>query len=330
MYNDFIVRYDPKKESINDLSKKILINAFVTRRLKENKPVKIGIFGKSGEGKSISTLKLEQILLPEGVSLIDVMDTINVYVPIEYPQKIDKILGLNKGGFKETNLKNINIIAVHEARELVKSKDWQSFISTTISDVNELSRQIKPLVFLIVSQNIKDITLDVRSTLDFYIKTYRPFKKKARLYVNVMWSDDRDMEKVKLRKRRMTGCIIYPNGMHRRYSPKYIEVSKPSKDVISKFDSQDFEAKSRILKNKLNKLLSEMKESMNIESDKVINIANFYLEKTEVLNTVGKIKNKKWKLNKEIQKIHELSDKEYKELEYKIQSSLAEKANEIK
>ena len=92
MIPDFIVRYDSKTETEQQLVQKIFYNLFA-RPLKFNKPKVIGIFGKSGEGKSCASLKIYEILAPVlGFDPMTVLEDINVHTPFEYAEKLDRVL----------------------------------------------------------------------------------------------------------------------------------------------------------------------------------------------------------------------------------------------
>jgi len=211
---DFVVKYDPEKETPVDLTKKILFSLIILR-LRAHKPAVIFVAGESGEGKSFSTVSLEDTLLEmQGINLLDVFNDVNVYTPLEYPKKLDALLF-------DKRLKKVNIITMHEAREVVKAKNWRSFLTSSISDINAMSRSVKRLAIFIISQFIRDVTTDIRYTMNFYVKAVRPRGKAARLYIFKMWKDDTDLEKPKLRKRKIMGYIVLPSGKYQKYIPKY-------------------------------------------------------------------------------------------------------------
>jgi hypothetical protein len=324
-FRDFVIKYDPKKDKPIDITRRILYS-IVINRLKHKKPAVLFISGDSGEGKSFGALRLQELLLEiQGMKLEDLISDINVYVPIEYPRKINKLLGLNPGGYKATGLKDANIICVHEARELVKAKNWHSFINTAISDVNAMSRSIKRLCVMIVSQFIRDISSDIRYTLNYYVKVSRPIGKKARLYFYVMWKDDTDLEKPKLKKRKLTGYLVYPNGVYRKYTPKYLELRKPKKENVEKFEKQDTEAKAKIIRHKINKLVKEMGAEMDLENEKVNLMVEHYVKNPQNLTSIGRQYRDKWKLKPDVRKMYELSKEEAVDFERKLNEQLIKK-----
>lgn len=316
VHSDFIIRFDPNTETKEDISKKIL-KSIILNRLKDRKPAPIGIFGESGEGKSYAALKIQEVLLEmQGLDIKDYLDYMNVYIPIQYPEKLDALLH-NK------ELKKVNIICMHEAREVVKASQWQSFLNQAIGDVNAMSRTIKRLCIMIISQNIMDISKEIRHTLRYYCKVMRPRRQHTRLYINVLWKDDRDVQQPRLRKRRLSGYIVYPGNKYRRFIPEYIELRRPPKEVTAVFEQHDFEAKSFIIKNKLNKLLNEMRKDMDIEDNKLNIMLDFYMKNQETLSMIAKrTKRKGYKILPNIREMHGLSKEEAIKFEGMLQEKL--------
>lgn len=276
--------------------------------------------GDSGEGKSLSCLMLQLILLRvQGIDLKQYMDAINVYTPVQYPQKLHALL-------HDKELKKINIICVHEAREIVKAKLWQSFLTQAIADINAMSRSIKRLCIMIVSQFIRDITTDVRYTINFYMKVHRRHSRgsKARVQIYTMWKDDRDLEKPHLRKRRLMGYVVDPKGRYKRFIPKYLELDLPPQDICDHFDKQDTEAKINIINRKIDKLIKEMQSDMYEENKKIDMIIDWYMNHTEQIEIIGKRVKNKWKIRKEAKEVHQLSDFDMKELEEKLNKKMKE------
>lgn len=321
MFRDFVVKYDPEKDTQSDLAKRILYSLYI-RRIKANFPCVTFISGGSGSGKSTSgALKLMQVLLEmQGIDIRDYLDAVNVYIPLEYPEKLDALL-------YDKDLKKINVIAIHEAREAMKAKNWNSFINQSIADINAMSRSIKRLMTFIVSQFIRDIDASMRYTLDFYIKVHRGKDRKdknAKLEINIIWKDDRDLDKPKLRKRRIQGYLVLPDGTYRRFMPKFLSVNLPDKDILEKFDSADTEAKSKITKNKINRLIDEMKSEIP-DDDKIIKMVDYYTKDIDTIASIGKRNKKGFKVKPEIRDMHNLSREETKNFEEKLLLKIKEK-----
>lgn len=318
---DFIVPFDSKVDTNRDLLKRIL-TTLVIKRLKGNKPAVTFVGGQSGEGKSISTLHMVyllcQVLKIDDEEFKRIINVMNIYTPLEYPTKLDQIL-FNK------DYKKVRFLIVHEARELVKAGNWQGFINTAISDVNAMSRSVKRLGFYIVAQNIRDIDIKVRYTLNYYIKITRPYKRKARLHFYKVWFDDRDLEKPKLRKSKIKGYLVSPNGKRRPYMPDFIELGMPDKEFVEIFESQDKEAKITILRSKLDKLLHEMNKEMAVdENQKIETMVNYYIKHPGQLKYIGKQRKGKWGTVQEFKKMHDLTPSEVKIFEEKLNDKLKE------
>lgn len=322
---DFVVKYDPEKDTQIDLSKRILYSLFI-RRIKARKPVVAFVGGDSGEGKSYSILTIEDILLGmQNIDMVNHVDDVNVYTPLQYPEKIHKLLF-------DKELKKINMIAVHEARDVVKAKDWNKFITTAIADVNAQSRSIKRLCFFISSQFIRDITTDIRYTLNYYITVERPISlRKVKMYINVMWKDDKDLEKPKLKKRRIVGFIIYPDGRRRRLIPSYLLLDKPRKEIIEIFERGDKESKEKIIKRKLAKLMKELETDLGMDTKKMSSMIEFYTKNDYQLTQIGKFTRKgDLRLKREFREMHDLTSEEAKSFEIQLNKSLKTKGGLFK
>jgi hypothetical protein len=299
---DFLVSFNPDVESDEVLGTRIIQSLFYGR-LKQNKPCRVFVGGDSGEGKSLGAIKIaESLLASDGLDLVNYMNDVNIYTPIDYPTKMKNIL-FNK------DLKNVRILIMHEAREIIKAKLWQSFISQAVADVNAQARHIKRLVTVIVSQFIRDITLDVRYTLNFYCTVERPRNSNARMRIYILWKDDSDIEKPKLRKRRIFGYIRTPNKTY-KFSPKYLILGLPSKELRNLFDKADYEAKEKIIKHKLEKVVKLIEADIGIGSSKIDSIVEHYSSNPENLNLIGKTKRGKFVLNPSFISMHDLTAEE--------------------
>lgn len=310
---DFVVNYNPTTDTDRDIAKRIFYTLII-KNLKDNKPRICFIGGKSGSGKSETTILLQTLLMEmQDLDIKKHFSTMNVYTPLQYPQKINDLL-FNK------EHKKVNVITLHEAREVVKAKQWQSFLVQSVADINAMSRSIKPICIFIVSQFIRDITTDIRYTLDFYMTVRRPLRRPARLYVKVLWNDERDLEHPKMRVRRLAGFLRYPDGTMRRYVPAFFELPRPSKELINIFKQEDLESKINIIKSKLNKMLAEMKIEMNEGTDKIDAMVDFYSKQD--YSFIGKMNKGKWKLKPQFAKMHDLTPAEAKVFENKFNEKI--------
>lgn len=314
-YVDFVIPFDPKKDTEESMAKKLLYSLYI-RRQKFNKPTSTFIAGQSGEGKSWGLLKIQEMLLEmQGLELKDYVDDVNIFTPLEYGIKVNRLLGLES---YDKNLKKINVLGIHEARELVNAKQWQSFANQAISDVNALSRTIKRLIVFMISQNLKDVSTSIRVLINYYVKAYRPLGKKTQFQYNVTWIDDRDLDNIKLRKRPLRGYKVLPSGMAIPWHPKYLEISRPSKEVIDIFEKKDFESKASIIKRKMERLIEELKIDNENLYAKVDAMIKFYTENPDRLQMVAEYKYKKWKLKDEAKLMHQLTNEEMKVFQSKL------------
>jgi len=322
-HNDFIVKYDPENDKPEELTKRILYSLII-RRLQYKKPAIMFISGDSGEGKSYTALSLQRILLElQGLDLKDCINDINVYTPLQYAEKLQALI--DKKGKDWERLKPVNIICMHEAREIIKAKQWHSFLATSVADINATVRSVKRLCIMIVSQFIRDITTDIRYTLNFYFKVWRPMggNRRARVYLYLMWKDDRDIEHPGLKKRKISGLVVYPSGKRRRYSPEYLELKPPDREIAKIFDEEDYKSKYKIIKHKMQKLLKEMMADADIFDDKTKNMIDYYINNPEEISRIGK-RNKRgvWKLNPEVRKMHGLTKIQEEEFNKKLLDKL--------
>lgn len=314
MFTDYAVRYDPKIDTDEDLTKKILYS-IILRPLQFKKPRVIGVFADSGEGKSLSVLRVEELLLDLlGLKIDDYLEVMNVCNPIEYAEKMHKLL-------YEKEYKKCNIIALHESRTIVKAKLWQNFMTQAVADVNAMSRSLKRLCFFVVSQFVGDITKDVRLTLNQYWKVTRPIGKNARVQIFMVWKDDRDLESPRLRKRRLQGFLVMPNGRYVRHIPKYLELKMPRAELVKRFDAMDTASKSKIIKSKLERITKEIELDQQQGNSKVDALFNWYMEHKSELMIVSKRIRNKWRTNSDFRIKHDLTNEDTRYFEERINSA---------
>lgn len=314
---DFAVRFDPKVDSSEDLTRRILYSLFVVP-IKQKKPRVTFIGGDSGEGKSFSSIRIQELLCElQGVDPVKHFEAMNVFTPLEYPKKLDALL-------HDKELKKVNTLCMHEAREIIRAKNWHNFLTQAIADVNAMSRSVKRLNFIIISQFIRDITSDVRYTLNYYC-TMKRNANETRMYIQKVWKDDRDLEKPKLRKRKIFGYVVYPNGKRRKIRPAYLIIKKPRQELIDKFDELDTAAKSAIIRRKVNRLISDMELELQGDNKKIVDMVTWYLSKPEKMLGIGKMKGDKFVLNKKFNEMHDLNQKEKEEFVKILQSEMKKK-----
>lgn len=325
---DFVVKYDRWKDTSEDLVDKILYFLYV-RQIKGKFPVVTFISGESGHGKSWGALTLMYKLLKlQGIDMRKVNSIVNVHTPMQYPQKLQRLLSPKKFYEDQEEIKLIkatNVFCVHEARNLIKSKKWQDFVSQAVSDVNAMSRAIKRIAFFIVSQFIRDITTDVRYTLNYYGKCRRTVGESTKLYLSVMWKDDRDLEKPKLRKRKIWGRLISPSGKYKNYEPDYFILSKPPKEIRDQFDEEDYEAKGKIIHALMEKMIAKINTEFNMGEKKLEAMVKWYSQDIETLRKIGHMtKRGNWKFKPQVADAHDLTPSEFKEFSIMMNHKMAD------
>lgn len=292
---DCVVEYNPQEETIYDLSLKVLKHLFL-KRLQYKKPVILGVFGKSGEGKSESTASLiEELMKVQGLDLKEYFDIINAFTPLQYSKKLNAIMFDKK-------YKDVKSIIIHEAREVIKAKHWYSFINVAISDINAMARSVKRVMTVIISQCLMDIDKSMRSTLTHYAKIERPNNPdlNAKMYLRIVYEDDTYMERPVLRRRKPRIRIIYPNKKTRIWIPNYIEIPRASKEIAKMLQEKDNEAKAPLLKKKLNQIQEEIKKEYGDDSVTTTrkNLVDFYTSDTQKFQQILKKNNKGWAVDK--------------------------------
>lgn len=315
-YIDFWVKYDPDKETPQQLTEKIFY-AWLVRRLKKKKPAIMFIGGDSGEGKTHTATHFMQVFLAaQGIDIKDHLEAVNVFSPGQYSPKLQALL-------YEKELKKVNCICIHEARDLIRAKLWHTFVNMAISDVNAQVRAIKRLFVVILSQFIRDISVDIRYTINYYVKVERPMhENKCRARIYCMWKDDSNLEKPVLKTRRFNGFLMLPNGKYKHWSPKYIEVPPLDKDIAKTIDRLDYEAKNEVLKRKLDKLMKVISIELGEDGKVVENLVQFFTEDVEALRLIGKRVGTKWKVNPAFKESHGLTTAEFKDFGKKLNEKL--------
>ena len=323
---DFVIKFDPLTQSHDYLSTEIF-RSLIMRPLKANKPVVIGLFGKSGEGKSWAALRIQEKLAEMmKIDLARVVKDVNVCTPFQYPTKLNRLLYPDKyEDDKEyaRQLKKTKMLAMHEARTIISSKDWQSFTARGVGHVNAMSRAIKRFVFFIVAQDVMDITKEVRKQLNFYFKVYRPSGYSTRMYLQKVYVDDTDIENPKLRKTKISGYLVSPKGRYQRFSPRFLELQKPSKEIVEQFDDEDYKSKATILNNILSRMLADMKKQIPDTNEKVDAMIDWYVKNPEKLRDIGRMTSTgNWKINNDVKKMHGLTTVEFQDFMDRISVNL--------
>lgn len=293
---------------MEDITRKILRSIFI-KRLEARKPVILGIFAKSGEGKSFTGLRIYELLMEmQRLDPIQFYDVTNITSPDQYADRVNKLL--NEKKYPE--YRRINILVVHEGRLLVRAKKWYEESVQAVSDINALSRQIKPLMIIIISQFLSDISKDIRLTMTHYAKVRRAntFGSHGHLLINTIEEDDYDIQRPKIIKRGLEGYLVYPDGSYRLYRPSYFEVNPPSKGLQELFMKSDTESKLNMLLDKLEQLGRSFVVNTDAKAQRVQMLFDFYKKNPELLMDFATKTKRGIKISGEFLKVHQVSNEE--------------------
>jgi hypothetical protein len=286
---DFMAPYNDDAKQIGaSICKQLFVN-----RILAHKPVVILCTGDSGEGKSYTALKILEIVNNcFGVDTNEYLEDCIIYTPLEYSRKMNAIL-------HEPRLKKCHCVIMDEARELVSSHLWWSMVSQAIADVNALHRTVKPLVFIVVVQFIKDVDPATRRTIQYYLNCIRPMNgKHVTVFISRLWKDERSLENPQIRRRGLRGYLYkgqlknpedgtFATGTKlTKFYPSYLQVTLPQKEVYRQYEKINYERKSEILKRKLDTLLFAIEKEMGVKSSKVASVVNYFMEHPELLDLI--------------------------------------------
>jgi hypothetical protein len=318
---DFVV---PKLKDPKKIGVKICEQLFV-KRIQKKKPTVILCTGDSGEGKSYTALKILEIVNNYfGVKTEDHMEEQIVYTPLEYSKKMNAIL-------HDSKLKKLKCLILDEARELVSSHLWYTFVNQAIADVNALHRTVKPLVFVVVVQFIRDIDPATRRTIQYYMNCQRPLNEK---YVNVrlhrLWKDERDIDNPKIKKRKIRGYLyegdnIHPPTKYTKFVPSIMKITLPEKNVYKQYEKINYDRKSEILSRKLDRLLHEIEKETGAKSTRVNDVVNWFMDHPESADMIQQRvggKTPRCKMKPEFKKMFRLTKHEAKDFEVALYKRL--------
>jgi hypothetical protein len=318
---DFVVPYT---ENLPDVEGKCppklsgdILEQLTLRRIKGKKPTIILLTGGSGEAKSYTGLSIaDELLRRQGVDFLSYLKDIEIFTPFEYGTKIKAML-------YEERLKKVNVLILDEAREVVDSKKWFDFINQAVAHINAVFRRIKPLVIIIITHSIMDIDSSIRRSITYYGTCTRPIDKPSSMKLFKVWIDDYDLEKPKLRKRRIVGYIV-KNGRYIRVKPTF-RFHIPRKEIVDLYEDLNYESKGKIINRKIEMLLKSLDSEMKTANDKLEAMAVFYVEHPEMQKFVVEQRKGKLRVNKNFRKMHDLTEAESKEFEKILLNKFAEK-----
>lgn len=306
---DFVVPWNADP----DLLGRSIIRSITCSRLKARKPCIILIVGDSGEGKSFTGIKIVEVVNDEfGIDTKEHLDDSMIYTPLEYVQKMNNCLYYKRND--RPDLKDLRILCIDEAREVIRARLWYTFLNQAISDCNAMSRAIKPIVLLVITQFIKDIDSSVRYTINFYGKCQRPLSGSTRFELERVWKNDYDLERPRLCKRPVAG-MVRENHSQWMFRPHF-QVRLPDKEIVKHYEERSFESKSKILRKKIEKTLQVLEKEMGHEFDKVAELVKYYVHQhPEQIDLIRDSKYRKFRLRKTFADMHGLTHIEVEDFE---------------
>lgn len=317
--HDFMVEW---QGDVQATTAKIFYNLFV-KKIKADMPCVICITGKSGRGKSSVALHLADILFKqEGLDFAQYVSQAVVGSIKDFGPKTKAILSAKE-------LKDCFVLIIDEARVTVSSNEWSSLVNRAVVMVNALSRAVKPLMIIIVSQSLKDIDRATRDTIDYYIKVTRNYGQPAKIKIYEFYVDDKDIDKPRTKKKLVKG-LVTTNGQKDTIELTRIEFPRVRQEVWEPYKKAMIESKNELLEaefDKLAKALTEKEEGS--ANQRVDNLVNFLWSNKYILNNFAKFSRKQWSLNPEFVKNFQVSDSEKKQIEKKLKNKVHSEVEEV-
>lgn len=282
---DFVIQAD---QLDNEKISHTILQRLFLKRIHHNKPAVLVLVGDSGEGKSHTALRLCEVFSQlQGFDFKDYVNDVTIYTPLEYPTKFKALL-------EDPRLKKVNFLIIDEAREVVSSSQWNSFVNHAIADINATFRGVKPMIIIVVVQYLKDLDFRIRRTANYYGSCLRPLGKKVKLLMKRVWKDDSDIENPRLRTRGIRGFIV-KNKRYQAIRLKPFSVGRVSREVEQIYELNAKQAKSELIKHKLNELMKELEKEYGKRFTRIEAAATYYVDQFEnVTERVrGKIRLKK-------------------------------------
>ena len=266
----FRLKWENKEERELEHNTHNIFYHIMRRPVSSNMPIVVIVSGKSGRGKSETTITvINEILKRDGIDFSEYLKDILVANPFDYMNVLDGLL-------YDKRLKKINIIWLDEARMLISAEKWNEFINRAIAHMTALSRQIKPLVIFIVTQSLMDVQKNMRPLIDYEIKCSRVPFKPVEAKIREYYIDDRDPEKIRLRWKYPRGFFIEGKEL-RSFIFKEVEFKRAPKELLAIYDPIITERKSEFLKKIMTQTIEKIKSDLGSLDFSRVNSINEHL-----------------------------------------------------
>jgi len=317
--HDFMVEW---QGDVQATTAKIFYNLFV-KKIKADMPCVICITGKSGRGKSSVALHLADILFKqEGLDFADYVNRAVVGSIKDFGPKTKAILSAKE-------LKDCFVLIIDEARVTVSSNEWSSLVNRAVVMVNALSRAVKPLMIIIVSQSLKDVDRATRDTIDYYIKVTRNYGQPAKIKIYEFYVDDKDIDKPHTKKKLVRG-LITTNGQKDTIELTRIEFPRVRDEVWEPYKKSMVESKNELLEQEFDKLAKALTDKeAGGDAQRVNNLVDFLWSNKYILNNFAKFSRKQWYLKPEFIKSFQVSDVEKKNIEKELRAKVSSEVDEL-
>jgi energy-coupling factor transporter ATP-binding protein EcfA2 len=317
--HDFMVEW---QGDVQATTAKIFYNLFV-KKIKADMPCVICITGKSGRGKSSVALHLADLLFKqEGLDFADYVDRAVVGSIKDFGTKTKAILSAKE-------LKDCFVLIIDEARVTVSSNEWSSLVNRAVVMVNALSRAVKPLMIIIVSQSLKDVDRATRDTIDYYIKVTRNYGQPAKIKIYEFYVDDKDIDKPHTKKKLVRG-LITTNGQKDTIELTRIEFPRVRDEVWEPYKKSMIESKNELLEAEFDKLAKALTDKeAGGDAQRVNNLVSFLWSNKYILNNFAKFSKKQWYLKQEFIKNFQVSDIEKKQIEKELKAKVSSEIDEV-
>ena len=309
--------YELTKETREQLGNEVITRIY-NQRIDSKKPCITFMGGASGEGKSFGVLRLNEVVYINEIEADPelFLQKQIIYTPFEYAPKFKWIL-YNKEARKR------RVMIFMESRELVKAKLWYTIINQAITDVNAMSRSVKPLAFTMVSQDISDIDKELRRTINFYGRCIRPFERHTRISFYQVYSTG-NIENSKILQKKLHGLVWTPTTKYHIEVGKFI-MNLPRKELRKRFEEIDFKAKSGIILKKLD-LLVKVLQKQEPRLSRLESLVEIIIKDPSMLNWIVRRNRRtgEFKVKSQFAELYNMTKTELSDLERQLIKRLKE------